>query len=142
MKKILLAAAVLYSAACFSQSIDFINQVDGKKTVTVSDAAQIFNAVDKVLPRDAARTDRLKVALDKYSKADGSFTKGAAAFVAAEFMGINSSLMYSIFKNERYAFRACAAEGLFSRFSGQSEAISGSELLELAANISKRYGVE
>jgi hypothetical protein len=50
--------------------------------------------------------------------------------------------MYKIFSNERYAFRACAAEGIFSMESAPSQVMSGAELLELAAAVSSGLGVE
>jgi hypothetical protein len=57
--------------------------------------------------------------------------------MAARFLNLKQSLMYNIFGIERYAYRACLADNLFSGDGSENDLISGSELIELFSRVNE-----
>ena len=142
MKKYLTLALLLAVSVCYAQNIEILNKIGDKQGVTINDVTLLFSSIDKSLIPDQGRSKRLFKAVIHYQKHKTPITKGAAAYITVKYLNIHSSLMFNIIPCERYAFRVCVAEGLFSRESNTAELLSGSELLELSEHILKRYGVE
>ena len=107
--------------------ITFINELDGKSSATYSDALSMF--------RFQAGASNSYM-LSGYSD-DSKLTKGMVSLMAARFLNLKQSLMYNIFGIERYAYRACLADNLFSGDGSENDLISGSELIELFSRVNE-----
>ena len=128
---ILLLAAL--SAAGFGQDmlqIAFINELDGKSVATYGDALRMFRFQVRTI--EGSDSYLIKGYYD-----DLRLTKGMASLMIARFLHLNKSLMYNIFRGERYAYRACLAEKLFSRDGCENDLMTGPELIELFSRVNE-----
>ena len=122
---------MLLSASAISQNMVpllFINELDAKKTTTYGDALRMFRFHVRTNSRSGEYM--LKGYYD-----DLPLTKGMASLMVASYLGLNKSLMFDIFGRERYAYRACLADKLFSESGSENDLMSGPELIELFAKI-------
>ena len=112
------------------QQIMFLSELDGKKTATYGDALRMFR-----FKTTGSGAYSLK-GYSEYSK----LTRGMVSLMTARYLKLNDSLMYRIFENERYAYKACMAEKLFSKDGSEHDVMTGPELIELFGKISKYKG--
>lgn len=145
--------ACLFSLSSFSQDITqigFLSDLDNKKTATYGDAVNMFkiqagSALAKTAPgvkkKGAAATAKEAYTLEGYSES-ASLTKGMAALMTAKYLDLGGSFMYLIFSSERYAYRACIANGIMSSDGSENDPMSGPELIELFSKISEKKGGE
>lgn len=125
---VLFLAALAISTAVFSQDTGFIskmNDIDKKATATYGDAVMLFR-------EQGAKNIALGY------KDDEPLTRGMVALMTARYLGLSGSFMYNIFGTERYAFKACVAEGLMKEDGSENDLMSGTELIEVLAKISAR----
>ena len=61
--------------------------------------------------------------------------------MAANAIGVDTSLMFLFLKTERHAFRAMVVDGVFSASSSGGDTMSGVDLLDFVATLGDRYGV-
>ena len=131
---------IVISATGISQDIApllFINELDGKETATYGDALRIFRLQVRTI--QGSESYLLKGYYD-----DLPLTKGMISLMVARYLKLievepRNSLMYNIFGSERYAYRACLADKLFSEFGSENDLMSGGELIELFAKIDEFY---
>lgn len=123
IKPFIAAALVFISAALFSQaSIEKMSDIDRKAAATYGDAVTLFKAETK---KD--------VYLDY--KNDATLTRGMVALMTAKYLDLKGSFMYNLFGTERYAVRACIAEGIMDEDSSGNDIMSGADLIEVLGRI-------
>jgi len=123
IKPFIAAALVFISAALFSQaSIEKMSDIDRKAAATYGDAVTLFKAETK---KD--------IYLDY--KNDATLTRGMVALMTAKYLDLKGSFMYNLFGTERYAVRACIAEGIMDEDSSGNDIMSGADLIEVLGRI-------
>ncbi len=144
-KKIIIPLFILIFSAASAQNIsqlDFIHSLDSKASATYGDAVKLFAASAGAragnFTSESAYLNEQGIAL-KYSE-DAPLTRGMAALMTARYLNLKGSFMYRIFKSERYAYRACAADSLMPGDASELDRLSGPELLELMSLISDKKG--
>jgi len=126
------------SSGGYSQDITqvtFLSELDNKPVATYGDALILF----KLEFGGAAASKKNTVSLDGYIESD-LLTKGMASKMTAESLKLGGSFMYLIFGSERYSYRACIANGLFSEGGSENDKMTGPELIELLSRISDMKG--
>ncbi len=147
MKKLVLIltalSVCLITVFSYSQStveIEWLSQLDKKPAASYGDAVSFFmnqlNKPSSGFEQDSAVLSSSDIALNGYSK-DSILTKGILSKMTAKHLKLNGSLMYIITGFERYAFKACIAEGIFSEDGSESDIISGPALIEVFSKISE-----
>jgi hypothetical protein len=130
MKQLIIAVIILISPAVFFQQkqaaaqafneVGFLDTLGNKNIATVNDALKLFTLViekkQPVLKDDPANNVPLK--------------KGFIALMVANNLNLTDSVIYTLFKKERYAFRACAAHNLLNADGSENDLMSGEELIE------------
>jgi len=117
--------------------IEWLSDLDQKKTAVYGDAIRLFALQEgrhSVKPLTGTGIE-----LDGYSQGD-TLTKGMLAKMTARYLDLGGSIMYSIFGTERYAFRACIANGIMRADGSENDIISGPELLEVIGRVSEIKG--
>jgi hypothetical protein len=131
-KKIIFAMfLLLMPAILFSQEInqiEWLSQLDSKAIATFGDGKKLFymtfpefSEKHKASPMDE---------LNKYSD-NSPLTRGMIAAIIARELNLKGSFLYILTGWERYACRACIAEGIMNSDSSENDPISGPELLDI-----------
>ena len=137
---------VVLSATGIGQDISqiiFLNELDNKSVATYADALRMFRFQVRTIP--GADFDS-EAYFHKGYFDDLPLTKGMASLMIARILLLNNSFMYNILYNlfgfeiERYAYRACIAEKLFSADGSENDLMSGSELIELFSRVHEFRG--
>ena len=113
------------------QQIMLIIELEGKSVTTYGDALRMFGFQAET----SSGSYRLK-GYNDYSK----LTKGMVSLMAAKYLYLKKSLLYRIIETERYAYRACVAEKLFSADGSENDLMSGPELIEFFAKVGEFRG--
>lgn len=141
------AAAVFFLAGnVFAQNageIDWLAQVDKKPAVTYSDAVSLFifqiGKKPSTFENDTAVLASEGIALEGYSE-DTILSKGMLSKMTAVYLKLDGSLMYQFFKTERYAFKACIANGIFTENGSQYDMLSGAAMIEVFSKTNELRG--
>ncbi|MFH0976215.1 MAG: hypothetical protein V1874_10585 [Spirochaetota bacterium] len=107
------------AAQAFNEVV-FLDALGKKNTATVGDALILFELViGKKQPwhKDGAA-------------GNAALKKGFIALKVADALKLTDSAVYTLFKFERYAFRACVAHGLLNADGSEYDSMSGEELIE------------
>ena len=143
----------LFSLTSFSQDmtqLDFMSGLDDKTAATYGDAVKMFRfqsgtasekAVTAAKKKGAAVSGTESFMLAGYSES-ATLTRGMAALMTAKYLDLGGSFMYLIFGSERYAYRACIANGIMISDGSENDIFSGPELLELFSKIHEFKGGE
>jgi hypothetical protein len=144
---LLLSFFPVYSFSQDTSQIAFLSELDNKTTATYGDALTLFRfQTGAIVPKAGAAVPKKKAPvtagneifmLSGYSESD-TLTRGMAALMTAKYLDLGGSFMYLIFGTERYAYRACIANGIMI----SEGIISGPELLELFSKIDEYKGGE
>lgn len=148
MKKIVLMLTILsvclITVFSYSQNaveIDWLSQLDKKPAASYGDAVSFFmyqlNKPSSGFEQDSAILSSSGIALNGYNK-DSILTKGMVSKMTAEYLNLNRSLLFIITGFERYAFKACIADGIFPEEGSESDIVSGPALIEVFSKISDR----
>lgn len=150
MKKIvlMLTALTVFLTSVFSYSqnaveIEWLSQLDKKSAASYGDAVTLFmyqlNKPSSGFEQDSATLSSEGIALRSYSR-ESFLTKGMLSKMTSVYLKLSGSLMYNITGFERYAFKACIAEGIFSDEGSESDIVSGPVLIEVFSKISESMG--
>jgi hypothetical protein len=128
----------------FSQDatqINFINELDSKVSVTYGDALIMFRlqSGSSKTVKSAASSAEDPFSLKGYTEA-APLNKGMASLMTAKYLKLGGSFMYMIIGTERYAYKACIANGIFSGDGSENDKMTGPELIELFTKISDLKG--
>lgn len=125
-------------------SLNFIHDLDNKPGVTVEDTVAFFLlTLDKKPGKFEENIDTLVILMNfdkKKYKRDSYLTRGMLAHIIARYLDLKDSALYHIFGTERYAFKACVAEGIMDNDQSEWDRVTGSELIEIMEIIQKRKG--
>jgi hypothetical protein len=131
LKKIILSITLfllpLLALAQNTEEIEWINKLDTKAIATFGDAKRLFYSTFPDLSKQQSNTIKL---LNQY-KDDAPLKRGMIAAIIARELNLKGSLFYMLTGLERYACRACIAEGIMSANSSENDLISGPELLDI-----------
>lgn len=148
MKKLLTIMAMLsvisVSEVTFPQDVTqvtFLNELDSKSVATYGDALIMFKLQggSNVPAKGKYASKKGAYSLEGYTESD-PLSKGMASLMTARYLDLGGSFMYMIFDTERYAFKACVANGIFSPEGSENDPLSGPELIELFSKISDIKG--
>jgi hypothetical protein len=136
MKKISLIFIIFMTASVIAAGpIDIINDIGDKKTTTVGDGIKLFlMTIEKPAAgyqENLAALKKLNVIVKIGYRENEPLRKGFICMLIANHLKLNNSLLYLIFKTERYAHRACAAAGLTPHNGSEWDKLSGEELIEI-----------
>ncbi len=126
------------SATAFAQDITqitFLSELDNKPNATYGDALILF----KLEFGNSLTPKKGTITIKRYHESD-LLTKGMASQMAAESLKLGGSFMYMLFGTERYAYRACLANGIFSEGGSENDKMTGPELIELLSRINDIKG--
>ncbi len=144
----LLLLAVLYSYGVINLqsqglgSLDYIHELGEKKTATIDDAFRIFLLTIEKDPGTFKNnmTTLSKMNLIKrtdYTK-NAPVRRGLVAYMIAKHLKLKDSLMFLVFRSERYAHRACAAEDIMTFNQSARDFLSGDELIEIMGLVGRK----
>jgi len=138
----ILMLSVLTFAQNVSQ-IDWLSDLDSRKTATYGDAVKIYALQTtgrySTFRSDSSLLEKKGIALAGYAEGD-ELSKGMLSKMTARYLDLGGSIMYSIFGTERYAFRACIANGIMRADGSENDIISGPELVEVLGRVSEIKG--
>ncbi|MEJ5361554.1 MAG: hypothetical protein WHV26_05775 [Spirochaetota bacterium] len=135
MRSISMILVFLFMAtAAFAQSAMLAIKLAEKPVATVEDAVTLFmlstDGKSEGYAKDAEAL-HAKGILPKVYDPDTPCTMGILAYMIAKQKNIKHSLMFNIFKSQRYAVFACIAAGYLPSNAGEHNKLSGVELLEV-----------
>lgn len=150
MKKLFLlltTASMLFTAdISFGQStdeIEWLNQIDKKQVVSYGDAVNLFmyqlGKKPSTFENDSARLISEGFGLEGYSQ-DTPLSRGMIAKMTARYLDLGGSFIYLFLKTERYAWKACVANGIFPEDSSSNDEMNGPAMLETFSKISEIKG--
>ncbi len=142
MKKLIIVVGIACASglAAYGQSLEDIVALGDKQACSMADLAAMAPALVDSFPENQELAARLEQALGRYP-AESKLTKARASWVAANAIGVDTSLMFLFLKTERHAFRAMVVDGVFSASSSGGDTMSGVDLLDFVATLGDRYGV-
>lgn len=137
-------SVISFAGISFSQDITqvtFLSELDNKSTATYGDALIMFKlqSGSSVSAKGKSASGKESYALQGYTEAD-TLSKGMASLMTARYLDLGGSFMYLILDIERYAYKACIANGIFSPDGSENDKMSGPELIELFSKISDMKG--
>jgi hypothetical protein len=142
MKKLIIAVIIIAAFLSINENVypqafdevGFLDTLGKKNTANVSDALTLFSLVfEKKQPAKADPANNVPL------------KKGFIAFKVAQYLNLTDSIIYTLFKKERYAFRVCAAHNLLNADGSEYDNMSGEELIEflrLASEYKEKGGVK
>jgi hypothetical protein len=144
---IIISFCIFISTQLFAQNIaniEFINTVADKDKTTFADGVQFFmlTAGKKVqsFEENMKVLNREGIASGINFIKDSPLRRGALALMLARYLKLGDSLLYTIFKSERYAYRACVASNIMSYDGSEWDTLSGGELVEIMTKVSELTG--
>jgi len=151
MKKLLimLGAAVItvvLAVSSYSQNtneLEWLGGIDKKQIATYGDAVNMFvlqiGGKASTFDNNQNTLKAEGISLEGYSESS-ELTKGMLSKMTARYLKLSRSVMYLIIDSERYAYKACRADGIFSADGSENDKMSGPELIEVFSKISDKRG--
>ncbi len=138
MKKVLLCflSALLLTIPAFSQSADQISKILDSQKATFAQVsylpalyANLINENDS----EEASFEAIKKAgwVPESAKAESEVTLSQLSLIYAKAIGLSGGLFYSLFHNERYAFKELKARRILPGDADPSTKLSGRESIDL-----------
>lgn len=132
---------VVVATGAYAQGAMFAVKLAQKPIATVEDAVTLFmlstGGKSTGYTKDA-ETLKQQGVLPKIYDAKVPATMGIVAYMIAKQKNLKHSLMFNIFKSQRYAVFACIAAGYVPASAGEHSKLSGVELMEIMG----RFGGE
>jgi len=151
MKKLLITAGAVVIIAVaaitgYSQNageVEWLSGIDKKAAVTYGDAAAFFvmqiGKSSSGFDNNQSALAAEGIALQGYSE-ESILTKGMLSKMTAKYLKLGGSFMYLIFKTERYAYKVCVANGIFTEDGSSNDVMSGPGMIEAFSKISDIKG--
>ncbi|MGQ9842895.1 MAG: hypothetical protein ACUVRK_04945 [Spirochaetota bacterium] len=139
MHKITVVLVTLALATgAYAQGAMFAVKLAQKPIATVEDAVTLFmlstDGKSTGYTKDAETLKQQKL-LPKVYDAHAPATMGLVAYMIAKKENLKHSLMFNIFKSQRYAVFACIAAGYVPASAGEHSKLSGVELMEIMGKL-------
>jgi hypothetical protein len=143
MRRVVIIIALIFIASSvFSQEINFINELSGKKVVTFADGVKMYMYALGKAPAgfvaDVAVLKEMNMLKARTYDKDAPLRRGMLALMVARHLKLKGSIMFLIFDTRRYAHRACVAERIMDINTSEFDLLTGDELLEVMAIVSER----
>lgn len=126
------------TTAAFAQSAMFAVKLAEKPLATVEDAVTLFmlttDGKTQGFTKDA-QSLKVKGILPVEYDANAPATMGIVAYMIAKHENLKHSLMFTLFKSQRYAVFACIAAGYLPSNAGENSKLSGVELMEIMGRL-------
>lgn len=121
--------------------VAFLSELDSKTSATYGDALILFKlqSGSSISTKGKTSSTGESYVLKGYAEGD-TLTKGMASLMTARYLDLSGSFMYMILDIERYAYKACIANKIFSADGSENDKISGPELIEMFSKISDIKG--
>ena len=142
---IIFTALVLSYVGSYSQdyaSLNLIDNLGNKKTVTYGDAVKLF-IISIGMNSENFKADikklgdlGLKKGLDRGENEPAR--RGDVAILISQRLKLKDSLFYRMFNIKRYATRACTAAGIMPGDVSERDFLSGDELIEIMTVVSEK----
>ncbi|GAB1483127.1 hypothetical protein MASR2M78_19430 [Treponema sp.] len=140
MRRLLVSICILLASySAMAQNLERVVAIGDKDLCIMADLDDMLVGLQESLPEDTELLSRLQSASAAY-KSEQILTKKRASFVVARGYKLSGSLLYTIFRNERYAFKMLVADGIFKASSSGSDALSGIDLLSFIGAVDQEYG--
>ena len=138
-------AAFMPGSFAFAQTAADVDNILQAETVTAAAAARFVLAAAELLPDGISGADAEKAAYDLASSngwiktaAEESLSMKDSAFLIMKAFDMKGGLMYSLFKNPRYAYRELMYQNIITgRINGKAKVIGASFLQILDRTINK-----
>ncbi|MBN2038520.1 MAG: hypothetical protein JW864_00660 [Spirochaetes bacterium] len=150
MKKIIIFLCILffYTIQAYSQNternINFINEVADKEKATFSEGVHFFIMVMGESPgtfnKNIAFLNKEGITKGITQSENTPLRRGTFALMMARHLDCKDTLLFRIFETERYAYRACTANGIMSHEGSEWDILSGGELIEIMTKVSELSG--
>ncbi|HPJ40096.1 MAG TPA: hypothetical protein PLT75_16775 [Spirochaetota bacterium] len=149
MKRILIPVVImlLLTPLLYAQNmqqLQFIHQLADKQEATFNDAVTFMTIAIGLEPKDFSTNLQIlknrNIARGMSYNAVDPIRRGALSLMIARYLDLSDSLLYLIFGTERYAFRACVADGIMSNEGSEWDRLSGGELIEIMNIAIERAG--
>ncbi|HOW83719.1 MAG TPA: hypothetical protein PK573_14245 [Spirochaetota bacterium] len=141
--RILFALLLLFTVSLGAQNLgnlDFVNSLGDREAATYGDAVTFFMLMENRAPggfeANVAALDRLKITTGIRAAENTLLDRGMLALMVSRYLKIVDSLLYLISGSGRYAFRACAEQGIMDSDASEWDVISGEGLIEVMAKVS------
>jgi len=130
---------ILLPVVGFSQSASELEGLLRAGTVSAAVATRFILAAADLLPADISGDDAETVAYDK-AAANGWISNKAAgdtaaykdaAFLIMKAFDLKGGIMYSLFKNPRYAYRELVYKKIIQGWTDPDKPVSGSKLMQI-----------
>lgn len=135
---VVLLLTVVLATGVFAQSAMFAVKLSQKPVATVEDAVTLFmlstDGKSAGYTKDA-ETLKQQGILPKIYDANAPATMGLVAYMIAKQKNLKHSLMFNIFKSQRYAVFACIAARYVPASAGENIKLSGVELMEVMGRL-------
>jgi hypothetical protein len=138
MKKQIAILVIIVACTTISAppgDLGFIHNLAEMKQTTFNDAVQFFSLTifkqSYTFKQNLSMLQRKGIAKGMNYKYNAPLTKGMICLMAARYNKLSDSLLYMIFKTERYAFRVCASHRIVKYEGSEWDPISGEELIEI-----------
>lgn len=140
---IFLFSVVQLSAQDIS-NLTFINELADRKSVTFEEAVRFFVLATGERPGNFKKNIRILQTKDLLKdideKKDSKLRRGVISLMISSYLDLKDSLLYKFFKTERYAFRACVANGIMHYNGSEWDIIGGGELIEIMDRVTEMSG--
>lgn len=146
MKKALIfLAALALTTPLLSQDISEITAITGiadKPSATFSDAVNLLVIVSgEKAQGDVMKTSGIQNVIRGMNyKASDPLRRGALALMIARHLELRGTLLYSIFRTERYAYKVCVKNHVMDSDGSEWDRLSGGELVEIMRKVSAKKG--
>ena len=137
-KRYLLLFLLLMPALSFAQTAAEIDAVLEMDSVSAAVAARFVLGAAGILPPELSSVKAEEAAYDEASsrkwlmvQAEDSITLKDTAFLIMKAFEIKGGVMYSLFKNPRYAYREMVYHKLITGDFNQTMKVSGTRLLQM-----------
>jgi hypothetical protein len=125
-------------------NIVFITELSNRKEATMADAVKLF--VLTLNKKSGSFAADLQVLKKENILGDSGYTentplrRGALASMAARYLKLGDSFMYSVIGTGRYAVTVCVAHQIMPPAVGEWDVLSGGELIEIMSLVGERAG--
>jgi hypothetical protein len=138
---------MLISSISFGQNISnisLINEIADKDEATFEDGIRFVMLLTGKNPasfqENIVKLNNEGITQGIQLDKDSPLRRGVLSLMLARHLDLKDSLLYKIFKTQRYAYRACVANDLMHYEGSEWDKLSGGELVEIMAKASDFSG--
>lgn len=142
VKKVLFAFAISFFVALpmFSQSSEEVSAILESEKATIAQISYLPAVYANLISEDDSEAQAVEALKNKgflnaSVNADSEATLAQAAGILVKSLEIKGGLFYTIFKNDRYAFKELKAQGILPQSADPQDSFSGRDFLDLFSSV-------